>query len=86
MINNHALCLSHVYDAGPDHMNVVVWPKPEVRLVAWSLSPGLPAQTAVWDGRPVYVAAYVRGLFPDQLSVYFDLQVLHIQSYDKQSC
>lgn len=68
--------LTSIVVTGPDHMHLVVWPKPSVALVGWSFSDNLPAPTAIWDGRPTYVVNCVRGLLPTHLLAYFDLQVL----------
>uniref|UniRef100_A0A1B6JDY7 FXNA-like protease n=1 Tax=Homalodisca liturata TaxID=320908 RepID=A0A1B6JDY7_9HEMI len=71
----HEIRRLHFNVSGPDHMHLIVWPKPSVTLVGWSFTDSLPSHTAIWDGRPVYVINCVRGYSPAHLEVHFDLQV-----------
>ncbi|KAG8253990.1 hypothetical protein J6590_017372 [Homalodisca vitripennis] len=70
----HEIRRLHFNVSGPDHMHLIVWPKPSVTLVGWSFTDSLPSHTAIWDGRPVYVINCVRGYSPAHLEVHFDLQ------------
>lgn len=70
----HEVRRLHFNVSGPDHIQLIVWPKPGVKLVSWSFGDDPPSNTAMWDTRPVYVISCVRGLHPASLEVHFDLQ------------
>lgn len=61
---------------GPDHMSVVLSPRPGVSLARWSVEPGPPLLGGDFNGRPVYFIYYGYGSDPEPWHFWIDLQVV----------
>lgn len=73
---NSSNILSYSFTArGPDHLNVYLSPKFNVRLMNTSFDRIIPSNAPLWNGRPIYFINYVWGHSESPLTFSIDLEV-----------
>lgn len=68
--------LSYYFTAtGPDHFNIYLSPKLNIRLLNTSFDSIVPENVPIWNNRPIYFVNYVWGVSKAPLNFRIDLEV-----------
>ena len=62
---------------GPDHITLVMSPRPGINLINWSFDESEPKEIERWNDRPTYMIYYSHGLMGGSLEFDVDLQVMN---------
>lgn len=60
---------------GPDHMGLILSPKPGVQFVRWSLNDDQPVRGPLWNNQETYFVYYASSSGPRKWELYVDFKV-----------